>query len=917
MNATTDTIQRFAWDGPIGLEWIVPIALILVALLTWALMRERGVLGDRYFRLFWLLRTAALFAALWMLLAPSRVVTERTTVKQTLVIATDVSPSMGVVDKPDTADEVRWTIAGSDAVEAGAIESADRAVVSARMATASLQSAERLADQQASTDVVLKEVASAIKALERVKEHLQVVAQESEQPEKTRAVLRLLDDEAFYQLRIQSESDRKTSLFGWQDQLGDAVYNALAIQRRTTYLADHVRDEQGSRIQSLNAKELNQVRGQSRLKRVVGALEQLDFKRASSDEKTAVIQHCSFDSTASSLVDQTPSKQLVRYLGRENVDNQVTDLNESLAGIKGQHSDGRLAAVILYSDALHTADTPQLPQLKFEDTPIYVVPIGNPKHVRDVAIQAVLAPSVVMQNDTVVIEVDLQTYDCNGEACTVELRSDEKTLSHQSLKITNDASIRRVRFDTKIGELGRHEFMVRVVPVENEVTEENNSESFEVNVTRAKIGVLLADEVPRWEFRYLAQLFRRDPKIEADELLFEPRIVATGAREDDKAFPTTVDAWAQYDVVILGDVETKHLSPQSQQSLATYLRERGGSLVLIAGSEAMPSAYANQPLQAILPVKKMSGRSTSRDGYSLRITEGGNRHHALMIAEDSVTTQMAWEFVNRNAPVGWLSSFRQPRATARTLIEAIPRGATSDNQQAFLCWQPVGRGRVIYFSGPETYRLRYLRGDKYHFRLWGQLLRWAIASDLSESNRLVKLRSDKNRYDENENVMLSVQLVDQDNHPIRDAEISAVANTEEGAAVNVQLKADENIPGRYNGQMKSLAPGRYDWHIDGIEELLGDDLNQPVGRFLVRPFVSKELMDTRCDLVLAQKIAEATGGQVLPPTAVEEVIELTDLDPIVTETTKSNPLWSRWELMFLVIGCLSTEWVIRKWKGYS
>ena len=68
---------------------------------------------------------------------------------------------------------------------------------------------------------------------------------------------------------------------------------------------------------------------------------------------------------------------------------------------------------------------------------------------------------------------------------------------------------------------------------------------------------------------------------------------------------------------------------------------------------------------------------------------------------------------------------------------------------------------------------------------------------------------------------------------------------------------------------------------------------------------------------LAQQIAEASGGQVLPPTAVAEVLALTNLEPIVAEKTETIPLWVQWKFLWIVFGCLFTEWSIRKYLGLS
>ncbi len=78
-----------------------------------------------------------------------------------------------------------------------------------------------------------------------------------------------------------------------------------------------------------------------------------------------------------------------------------------------------------------------------------------------------------------------------------------------------------------------------------------------------------------------------------------------------------------------------------------------------------------------------------------------------------------------------------------------------------------------------------------------------------------------------------------------------------------------------------------------------------------------ELVDTRCNRMMANQISDLTGGQALPPTAVSEVLALTNLTPVVTEATERKPLWDQWKYLWLVLGCLQIEWIIRKWRGLS
>ncbi|MEO2019750.1 MAG: hypothetical protein ABGZ53_35910 [Fuerstiella sp.] len=171
------------------------------------------------------------------------------------------------------------------------------------------------------------------------------------------------------------------------------------------------------------------------------------------------------------------------------------------------------------------------------DIPVYVIPIGNTQHVRDVILQSVFAPAVAMRNDDIVIEATLQAHDCEGETCVVQLLQDGQVINSHGVHLDSGFVSRPVRFERKMPEAATQQFQIAIAPLDGELTEENNIDDFEVNVTRSDIKLLLADEMPRWEYRYLANLFRRDHTVECDELLYRPRLIATGRRAESKTFP--------------------------------------------------------------------------------------------------------------------------------------------------------------------------------------------------------------------------------------------------------------------------------------------------------------------------------------------------------------------------------------------
>jgi hypothetical protein len=76
-----------------------------------------------------------------------------------------------------------------------------------------------------------------------------------------------------------------------------------------------------------------------------------------------------------------------------------------------------------------------------------------------------------------------------------------------------------------------------------------------------------------------------------------------------------------------------------------------------------------------------------------------------------------------------------------------------------------------------------------------------------------------------------------------------------------------------------------------------------------------EMMNTQCNRALLEQVATLTGGQLIPPTAIDEVLQLVSFTPEVSERVDRTPLWNRWTNLLLVLGCVFTEWTVRKLKG--
>jgi hypothetical protein len=596
-----------------------------------------------------------------------------------------------------------------------------------------------------------------------------------------------------------------------------------------------------------------------------------------------------------------------------NLDTRGTDLGAALNQAVQDASQQSVDAVVLVTDGGHNAPgDPREPATSLRGVPLFIVPIGSSLVPRDVILHHIQCPRAAFKNDTVMVDAMVTAYYCQGEQVRVELLSDAAVVDSQTLMVSSPVFDGRVAFRWKAAELGRHILKVRALPLPRERSLDNNEAQTEVEVMEDTIRVLLADDLPRWEFRYLAMLFKRDKHVEFDQLIFEPNDDSQAAAQ--QSFPQDLAGWRKYRVVILGDVTPAELPPAQQDLLRKYVVEDGGNLIIIAGETAMPEAFAGQPLGAMIPVS--TAPIAPNQAFSLAVTAEGSVSAPTQLDDDPLASERIWRETSGRLPIYNLSPFSRPKPTSHVLIAATS-GQVSD-PRAFLSWQYVGLGRVIYIAAPITYQLRYGIGDLYHHRFWGQLLRWAVAREMTGGSKTVHLLTDKNRYEVGEQAQIVLRLTANDGAPVAGAQCGIEAIRQNQVAKVIDLHEEAGTPGAYRGLFADLPAGPITLRATGatVQSLLaGEGRTEPVEQLLnVDIKGTTELNDPVCNLPLLNQIADAGGGVLLPPAALQNALARLNVAPDAQDTELGRqPAWDRWSFLWIFAGCLTIEWLARRY----
>lgn len=921
-----ETTQQFAWDSPWSSTFLVTAGLLFAAWSLYQLFREARFSQTRLTPLFLLLRSIVAAILLWMILGPTSVLVREETHPKTLAVYIDNSSSMQIQDQPDPLEDHRWELAAQSAPDP--LSTADQAAL---YASTLRREAVRLADlveQQASIEERRESIDRWLALSGHCTTSLASTALKntlnSEQQDRLAELTALLQQD-LQPLLATSDWLTGSDPGDREERLVRLVEQADQFAVRCRIFAESV--SQTSTAQASPPSHSANSPLPTRIAKTLPAAQHALSQWLAQGRDKFRIRLAQFSTKVTPLPMVDWGAAFARTDSQSTSSPQVlrTDLAELLKQIRDDSGKEEFAAAVIFSDGRHSVDSPEDPRALASQLriPLYLVPIGRGEMKRDVILHHLHAPPTVIQKDKILIEGIVTAYRCPNESCEVQLLENEKVVETKTINFKNDQEDQRFNFVVPTEQTGRREFKLRVPELAKEQSPDNNFAAVGVDVADAVLKLLLADGRARWEHQYLVNLFKRQDRIEFDQLKFAPQPAGTGKREASRQFPRTVEEWAEYRVVILGDVSPRQLTRESQEALREFVVQRGGCVIIIAGQNDMPHSFEGEPLQELLPVELTSGFTPARAGYRVELTVEAKTSDVMQLSEDFSSTEAVWREMSASLPIYFLSGYHKPKPTSRVLLNALPVEDASPDAEtpAFLSWQQVGAGRVAYLSSPATYQLRMRNGDKFHHRFWGQLIRWVASNSTLSGSRRVKLLADKSNYNQGDASQITVELSDEQARPVTAASPQVDVIQQGAVRSSLPLTPDPQVPGRYTGKFSPEDVGRYSLRVRGpeVERLLAaENYSSPVQVDITfEPGLDRELLDPRSDRPLLEQLAAQTGGLVLEPTMLAELAQALPLEPRRVETRERTPLWDRWWCLWVILGCLSLEWIVRKQVGLA
>ncbi|MBW3540310.1 MAG: hypothetical protein KY476_08570 [Planctomycetes bacterium] len=628
-------------------------------------------------------------------------------------------------------------------------------------------------------------------------------------------------------------------------------------------------------------------------------------------------------------------------------DGDVTALGAGLEDLLLRHGAGNVAGMLVISDFdQNTGPTPTAAARKLAQAGVKLFTVGlGPASARDLAVKNLDAPLKMKKAEQSTLTITLAHDELDDRPVTVRLialpaGADSAASNEPVLLGEKDVTLAErstsVEFPFTPEETGRWVFtaeagektstldergLARIVPLEGEVVGQNNAADREVTIIDDFMRLLYVEYEPTWEWRFVKEVFHRDPLVGLRGFRTYLRSSDPVVRERNELFTNSLvlprKEFFQTDVIFLGDMPSSALSTRFCELVKEFVGEFGGGLVVIAGPRFGPGQLAATPLADMLPVRVDSdARIRDEREFRLELTAFGRSGGQFDFMQLGTSPEDALEGWNNLGRLPWYQPVKAVEPGVTTVLAEHPTDVTSDGRtkQPLIAIRKYGKGEVVYIAFDELWRLRRAHGEKYYRAFWGPLIkRLGLSHALGSQKRFV-VRTDRKEYRADDKVLLSVEAYDEDFEKLTETDVdgksieatvirprrSVEGHTETTLAVS-QLK-----PGVFETRIPVFEPGEYRVRVTDPVTKDTSEVHFQVAS------VSAERRSAVRNVALEESLAAETGGRTYSLETVSKLPE--DFSPprLVERSTDIFPIWSTWPFFVVVIGLMLGEWFWRK-----
>lgn len=549
------------------------------------------------------------------------------------------------------------------------------------------------------------------------------------------------------------------------------------------------------------------------------------------------------------------------------VNDKETNLGSALNDLSGRFYQENVRALVLSSDGIINRGSKPASLLNSDLLPIYTLALGDSSSRLDLAINTVLFNKTLLKGRSQNISVNFNAENYNSKELVISLLdSKDQLIEKRKYRVNSDNWFEKQVFKLVGKKVGLQRYSFQIEAQAEEQNKVNNRKSFSIEVIDSKERIAIFATKTHPDIAAITRALAKDENYEIE--LFQ----------DEEAKLDSIDL-----IIAL----------QSSKKLFNRIYSSNKALWLISDPKDDFSDWNFWPEIQSLKNEEEESYVTINPNFSLfPIYESEMDLWASLPPLDGFYGRI-------QAPPGFISLFHKRIANINTTTPALSLGEERGRRMALSLGLGYWRWRIYAYKQMGS------------FESFDGLIQKIAKYLLSQAR--------------NEGLKIDVPQENFANSPInwRGSFYDASGNLVNDPDINLKIKGEDGSEYDYVFQrrlkdyalnLKGLKEGKYQYQAILIEE--GKEYRQE-GDILVQ-LNSLELQNLKAKPALLRSLANTSGGKYYYQNEInllgDELLKL-KAPSISYPILNTSTIFSSWQLFFVALLILVTEWFLRKYWG--
>lgn len=568
----------------------------------------------------------------------------------------------------------------------------------------------------------------------------------------------------------------------------------------------------------------------------------------------------------------------VRSIDTFNFQDRSTNMADIFSALDVSYSNRNVGAVIIAGDGIFNRGQNPL-YARFRDAfPVYTLALGDTIPQKDLIINRLNHNQITYLNNVFPVEITVEAREAMGESSRLTISDGENIVFEESLSFNTDSYFETFTALLEAEEVGIKRYTVEIEPIENEISIDNNTREFFIEVIDSRQQVLILAASPHPDVGAIKFAIDDNENYEAKVSLAEE-------------FEGNLQS---YNVIIW------HQIP-SNANIAKHLLEEASSRTIpqlfILGAKSNIRTF-NQLQNGMQIDVRSEGTNDARAETNPSFTMFSVSSHISELAP--MLPPLQAPFANYNLSPG-------------TQIFAYQNISNIATDYPLITFSQIGELKtgIIAGEGIWRWRIQNFARNANHQAFDELISRFIQFLSVVEDKSFFRVDTENFLY-ENEPVIVEAELYNQSYELVNDPDVYLTITNEEGLEFDYVFGRTSNA---YRVNAGSFPVGEYQFRA---EARLGAQDYEAEGAFSVAP-LDIEGINTVANHQLMYQLAANNDGKMFFPAQLDDLLNeirtRDDIRPVMHSQKEFEDLINlRW-IFLIILALLSMEWFIRKYAG--